>query len=191
MGSKMAVYFRGWTNQIRRYGVRSRKNDSWLLCDLSWGSSPTGCRIPIPWRHSHHLPFLGSSRSQTHFAGPSSIRPMRLMVFFRTPPFSVRLTTFPDVCVAECVLGLRVLSWFCSRHAPVRWSTTSLVSMPFGVASSFSERGSARGSGLARHATTCHKPVAVSTGASAPCPWEIVLPFLHWCSTSCLSLPTR
>ena len=90
----MAVYFRGWTNQIRRYDVRSRKNDSWLLCDLNWGSSPTGCRIHIPWRHSHHLLFLGFSRSQTHFAGPSSFRPMRIMVFFRTPPFAIRLTPF-------------------------------------------------------------------------------------------------
>ena len=87
------------------------------------------------------------------------------MVFFRTPPCSVRLTPFPDVCVAECVLGLRVLSWFCSRHALVRWSTTSLVSMPSGVASWFSERGNARGSGLARHATTCHRQVAVSPRA--------------------------
>ena len=95
-------------------------------------------------------------------AGPSSVRPMRVMVYVRTPPCSVRLTPFPDVCVAECVLGLRVLSWFCSRHALVRWSTTSLVSMPSGVASWFSERGSARGSGQARHATTCHRQVAVS-----------------------------
>ena len=145
----MAIHFRGWTNQIRRHGVWSWKNDSWLLCDFSWGSSPPGARIPIPRCHSHHLPFLGSSYSQTHFAGPSSIRPMRLMVFFRTPPCSVRLTPFPDVCVAECVLGLRVLSWFCSRHAPIRWSTRSLGSVPSGVASWFSERGSARGSRLA------------------------------------------
>ena len=32
--------------------------------DFSWGSSPTGCRIPIPWRDSHHLPFLCSSFAQ-------------------------------------------------------------------------------------------------------------------------------
>ena len=98
--------FRGWTNQIRRHGV--------------WSWKKLGFLSPIPTLrcHSHNLPFLGSSYSQTHFLGPSSIHPMRLMVFFRKPPCSIRLTPFPDVCVAERVLGLRVLSWFCSRHAP-------------------------------------------------------------------------
>ena len=40
---------------------------------------------------------------------------------------------FHDVCVAERVLRVRVLSWFCSRHAPITWSTTSLGSVPSGV----------------------------------------------------------
>ena len=42
----MAIHFRGWTNQICRHGVWCWKNDSWLLCDFSWGSSPQVAEYP-------------------------------------------------------------------------------------------------------------------------------------------------